>query len=138
MQSFFNSLLISLFVFDSMFLFSTMMANILQTYSHHNYPLQSSIPLIAFAYIFNPLSSISLTASIYMTIGVSYERFVAIKRPIIHRQAIESSRFRRQNLLRYVLSVVIFSLSFNFAQFFELEAQYHNILKPWNETSENR
>ena len=103
-KNFFNSLLISLFVYDSVYLF----IDVVDTFKT-NFRIYTKIHIILFPYIIHPLKPVSLTASIFMTIGIAYERFVAIRSPIIHRQSMESSRFRRKHLLKYILSVTICS-----------------------------
>ena len=117
MRNFFNSLLISLFVFDSTFLLMVITETLLRRYKNYAY-------VIIFPHFLYTLRSISLTASIFVTIGVAYERFVAITRPIIHRQLRTSSTFRRRNLLKYILSVIISSTMFSIPQFFELEVEW--------------
>ena len=115
----FNSLLISLFCFDSIYLLLQVVAGvqILLEKDKKNYYI---ITILA-PHLLWPMSSVTLTASIFMTVGIAHERYVAIKNPIKHRQSMGSARIRRNRLLKYISLTILSSLAINAVKFFELE-----------------
>ena len=121
MQNTFNNLLTSLFCFDSIYLLITIVSSIRAHFVTPTGPLT-----ILVAYVIFPMSSVSLTASILMTIGVALERYAAIRNPIIHRQTMRSSSKRRNRLLKYILIVILCSFVFNVPKFLEVEIAWKN------------
>ena len=115
-QTTFNSLLISLFVFDSIYLFF----ETIETF-RRRFNLESTLHTILLPKVIYPLTIISLSASIFMTVGVAHERFDAIKKPIIHRQSMRSSKFMRKKFIMYILIVCFFAIGFNIPKFFEVD-----------------
>ena len=69
---------------------------------------------------------IMMSASIFMTVAIAYERYVAIKRPIVHRQSLTSRRFRRRNLVKYIFCVITWSIILNVPIWLESEIQWEN------------
>ena len=124
---FFNKLLISLFTFDSIYLLMEIMDRI-----GFSFGLSTQIHILLYPYVLRPLTKISLASSIFMTIAIAYERYVAIKRPIIHRQSLTSRRFRRRSLIKYIFSVIALAVSINVPTWFESEIQWK--YKPTNST----
>ena len=116
----FNQLITSLFVFDSIFLLSALIEAF-----RTNFRLYTRIHVILFPKLLYPIRIVSLTASIFMTVGIAYERYIAIKQPIRHRQAMRSAKFRRINLLKYILSTTACAIIFNIPKFFEVEIQWN-------------
>ena len=64
-------------------------------------------------------ASISMTASIFMMVGIAQERYIAVHNPINHRQAIDSPGACRRRLVKYVVPVVILAVTVNLPRFFE-------------------
>ena len=124
---FFNKLLISLFTFDSIYLLMEIMDRI-----GFSFGLSTQIHILLYPYVLRPLTKISLASSIFMTIAIAYERYVAIKRPIIHRQSLTSRRFRRRSLIKYIFSVIALAVIINVPTWFESEIQWK--YKPTNST----
>ena len=79
-----------------------------------------------------PFWSISLTLSIFLTVGITHERYIAIKYPIIHRQRMRSAKYRRVNLLKYIVGVFICTMIFNIPKFFEIETGWRVIERSLN------
>ena len=128
-QTTFNSLLISLFVFDSIYLFF----ETIETF-RRRFNLESTLHTILLPKVIYPLTIISLSASIFMTVGVAHERFDAIKKPIIHRQSMRSSKFMRKKFIMYILIVCFFAIGFNIPKFFEVDLVWRpEILSEINE-----
>ena len=118
-QTTFNSLLISLFVMDSFYLlFET-----LKSY-RSKFHMESRIHTILLPKLTYPLMFVSLSASIFMTVAVAHERYVAIKKPIQHRQSMRSSKFQRQKSSVYILMVILLAFGFNVPKFLEVDLQW--------------
>ena len=117
----FNSLLITLFSWDIIYL----LCETLETL-RRQFHLETRIHMILIPKFTYPLLFISLSASIFMTVGVSHERYAAVKKPILHRQFMQSAKFRRRKLLAYVLTVCILAVVFNLPKFFEVELEWEN------------
>ena len=115
----FNHLIVTLFIVDSLCLF---MAIIWSTTVKMGFNIEFLI--IIYPKFIHPVSQILLTLSIFMTIGISHERFVAIKSPITHRQKMLSAKFRRITLMKYLLPILFFAVLFNIPKFFETELNW--------------
>ena len=71
-----------------------------------------------------PLKHISLTASIFMTTLLAYERKLAVVDPIGHRIAMESKKARRIKLGGYIACVVTASILLNVTTFMEIDVSW--------------
>ena len=123
MHNIFNYLLISLFIFDSSYILVTMLNQSFMkqfgvAFPNHVLP---KYYLLIYPHLMHPLKHISFTASIFMTVTISYERNLAISKPIQHRISMESKRTRRLKLFLYILLVVLASIIFNIPKFMEAE-----------------
>ena len=129
----FNSLLISLFAMDSIYLlFET-----LETF-RRRFKLESRLHLILLPKFTYPLMFVSLSASIFMTVGVAHERYDAIMKPIQHRQSMRSGKYRRKKFLIYLLAVCCLAVGFNIPKFFEVELKWENSIKTSSNGTELR
>ena len=129
---FFNNLLIGLFIFDSVFVFLEIVDKFRDAFS-----LLTDIHIFMYPYVLRPLTKISFTSSIFMTVAIAYERYVAVKRPVIHRRSLVSSKFRKRNLMKYLCCVITCSITFNVPIWFESEIRWKNKMSTnLNETSE--
>ena len=117
----FNSLLITLFSWDIIYLLCETLETLRRQFN-----LGTRIHMILIPKFTYPLLFISLSASIFMTVGVSHERYAAVKNPILHRQHMQSAKFRRRKLLAYVLTVCILAVIFNLPKFYEVELEWEN------------
>ena len=117
----FNLLLITLFSWDIIYLLCEMLETL-----RRQFHLETRIHMILIPKCTYPLLFISLSASIFMTVGVSHERYAAVKNPILHRQHMQSAKFRRRKLLAYVLTVCILAVIFNLPKFYEVELEWEN------------
>ena len=136
MQNTFNSLLIFLFLIDCFYLVIEEVSSV-QTILATTEENDDLITLLVPHFLY-PMESVSLTASIFMTIGIAHERYVAIKSPIKHRQSMRSNGARRARLAKYIILVVFFSFSINVPKFFERQiiwvdpsGNYGNKSEPW-------
>ena len=142
MKNTFNSLLISLFCIDSLYLLIQVMSGI-QTQLSEKYRKNYSVSLknitLLVPHILFPMQSVTLTASILMTVGVAHERYIAIKSPIKHRQSMKSTGARRNRLIKYILLVSICSFAINATKFMETKIVWRNVsMLDLNETEINR
>ena len=74
------------------------------------------IALVAF-----PIATIAQTASVYLTLTVTLERYVAVCHPLRARALCTYGRARI-----YVLVILIFSICYNIPRFLEVELQQHD------------
>ena len=90
-KSNFNNLLIALAVFDLLFLVVCITESIRRTFEAHTANtstfkgLATQIHHHLFPYFLYPLHNILLTSSIFMTISISIERYLAIFHPLVYR-----------------------------------------------------
>ena len=137
MKNTFNNLLISLFCFDSVYLLLQVISGIQSQLEGMggNYDIITIlVPNLLF-----PMSSVTLTASILMTVGIAHERYIAIKKPIQHRQSMRSSSVRRNRLFKYIAFVIICAFAINVTKFMETEVVWKNAsVTSGNETEINR
>ena len=106
MRSTFNKLRSALAILDTALLISYIVESIFYyTYAYS----------IAFPYILWPLRNFAQTASIFMTVVIAVERFMAIHYPLKYK------RNKHSRAIKYILSVIICACVLNIAKFFELE-----------------
>ena len=131
-QTTFNSLLISLFTMDSFYLlFET-----LETF-RTKFQMESKIHTILLPKLTYPLIFVTLSASIFMTVAVAHERYVAIKKPIQHRQSMRSAKFQRKKSSVYILIVTLLAFGFNVPKFLEVELEWRNNMNASTNSDQN-
>ena len=123
----FNQLAALLFLIDSIYLTFSVLTTLQIRLDLASYSLTMIFPKFTY-----PLWSISLTLSIFLTVGITHERYIAIKYPIIHRQRMRSAKYRRVNLLKYIVGVFICTMIFNIPKFFEIETGWRVIERSLN------
>lgn len=77
MRNSFNLLLIALICFDSWYLFGSILESFRRIFH-----LDTELHTLLFPYILYPLQFISMAGSIFMTVGISLERYIAVHYPI--------------------------------------------------------
>ena len=80
----FNRLLVALAVFDLMFLVCTVPIHTFAVFEYSN-----RIFAALYSRFLYPMSSISLSASIFMTVCITVERYWAVCRPTVRRNKIK-------------------------------------------------
>ena len=80
MRNSFNFLLIALISMDSCFLFLCLLEGV------RKIGYASNIQVLLFPHLLYPLISIVFTASIYMTVAIAIERYIAVHYPIDYSQ----------------------------------------------------
>ena len=123
----FNQLTALLFLIDSVYLVLSVLTTLQIRLNLVSYTLITAFPKFTY-----PVWSISLTMSIFLTVGITHERYIAIKYPIIHRQRMRSGKYRRINLLKYMVCVFICTMIFNIPKFFEIETGWLEVEQPSN------
>ena len=102
----FNKLLVALAFFDTFTLIMFLAVTIFKT---------SRMFHIMFPYFIWPFGNIAVRGSIFMTVVIAYERFMAVRHPLSFNIG---QRFRTA---RYVFLVIIFDIIVNLPKFFEFE-----------------
>lgn len=115
---FFNKLLICLTIFDIFFLLNSIYESFRLHITGTDYcSLQGHVLFFLF-----PMRKIVMCCSIYMTLVLTFERYLAVARPIAHRnRSIGSSEGKR--VLKYVSPVIFFSIIFHIPTFFAFMLQ---------------
>ena len=119
-RSFFNRLLVCLAIVDSVFLatgiYVALSMQVVESLSNSNEHYHHQLIFITILY---PARNILMSISIYMTIGLAYERFTSITKPYLYRARETANKCRR--LVSYVAPVFIISIIYNLPKFFELK-----------------
>ena len=115
-QNIFNYLLICLLCADIGFLLNRVVYIAL----HHFITSDRWINQLMPNFI-HPMYYIMLTLSIFFTVAISHERFIAIQYPIIHNQKMKSAKSRRISLMLYLVVIVLVTILFHLPKFFEMD-----------------
>eukprot|EP00092_Neocalanus_flemingeri_P036969 GFUD01040248.1.p1 GENE.GFUD01040248.1~~GFUD01040248.1.p1 ORF type:complete len:384 (+),score=91.46 GFUD01040248.1:150-1301(+) len=127
-KSNFNNLLIALAVFDLLFLVVCITESVRRTFEDADANSSSfsgfatQVHHHLFPYFLYPLHNILLTCSIFMTISISIERYLAIFHPLVYR-----NRSYSWNLSCHILPVLALSVIINIPKFFESGVVYDTI-----------
>ena len=89
----FNLLLVCLAVFDTVYLGMAVLESFRKVF-HLSSPLQ----MVLFPYVQYPLQGIALTGSIFMTVAISFERYVAVHNPINYNRAMNDTQVSQRSL----------------------------------------
>ncbi len=77
MKNSFNLLLVSLICFDSWYLFGSILENL-----RRNFGMGTHLHAELFPYFLYPFQSVSMSGSIFMTVAIALERYIAVHYPI--------------------------------------------------------
>ena len=122
-QNIFNYLLICLLCADIGFLLHRVVYLALDHFITSDRWVNQLMPTIL-----HPMYYIMLTLSIFLTIAISHERFIAIQYPIIHNQKMKSARSRRISLMMYLVVIILVTIIFHLPKFFEMEVVWKNTI----------
>ena len=67
----------------------------------------------------------AISGSIFMTVAIAWERYIAVHYPLDYNQAMNDSNAIRNRLVKYVGPVLFLAVAFNIVKFFEAEIAYH-------------
>ena len=129
-QNIFNHLLICLLSADSAFLLCSVLFIILDHIITSDRIYNQLVPILS------PMYYITLTLSIFLTVAISHERYVAIQYPIVHNQKMKSAKTRRISLLKYITVIMFLAVIFHVPKFFELEVVWTNSTSVANWTND--
>lgn len=125
MRNSFNLLLVSLACFDSTYLIGSILDSLRKP---NIFGLVSEAHIILFPYLLYPVNQIAISGSIFMTVAIAWERYIAVHYPLDYNQAMNNSHAIRKRLMKYVGPVLILSIVFNLGKFFEGKIVYKGIL----------
>ena len=115
--SLFNRLLVCLAIMDSLFLaatiFDALTRKLITLYSFHH--------VFIFVHILYPARSMLICSSTYMTVGLSYERYAFLTKPIHQRARHNTNTYSR--LALYCSLIITFSILYYIPRFFDLELE---------------
>ena len=115
--SLFNRLLVCLAIMDSLFLATTIFValtrKLITLYSFHH--------VFIFVHILYPARSMLICSSTYMTVGLSYERYAFLTKPIHQRARHNTNTYSR--LALYCSLIITFSILYYIPRFFDLEVE---------------
>ena len=120
LHSFFNQLLVVLVMYDLVYLVTMMLGSLIKL------GVESDIHTMLFPYILYPLNAISMMGSIYMTMAVGLERYIAVYHPIEYSIVANDASSHTRRLSKYVLPITIFAIVFNLPKFLESQVVYRD------------
>ena len=124
MRNSFNLLLVSLACFDSTYLLGSILESIRKP---NAFGVSSEVHIMLFPYLLYPANQIAISGSIFMTVAIAWERYIAVHYPLDYNQAMNDSNAVRKRLLKYVGPVLILAIVFNLGKFFEGKVVYKGI-----------
>lgn len=92
-------------------------------FRQYNYDLTAPYHTFLFPHLLYPLQNITMVGSIYTTVVVALERYVAVSKPfnVYLENTGDGHILRWRKLSQYVGPVVAFSVFFNIPTFFEFQ-----------------
>ena len=122
MRNSFNLLLVSLAVFDSTYLFGSILESCRKTFE-----LATRWHIMLFPHVLYPFNQIAITGSIFMTVAIAWERYIAVHYPLDYNQAMNDEHAMRKRVLKYVAPVSFLALAFNVVKFFEARLSWEAV-----------
>ena len=120
LRNVFNSLLISLAVFDTFYL----VFDITEAF-RRQFKISSEIHMLLFPKFLHPFHKIMFCSSIFMTVSISLERHIAVADPIsLHLEVRNDKKAKVKRFLKYLFPVFILSTIVNITKFFEVTTIY--------------
>ena len=116
MKNTFNFLLVTLYSFDNIFLVSHIFLCLVLKYNRS--PGSISIVMSRFVKL---LYSAAFNASTLFIVGISHERYIAMRHPLIHHQLMESNRNRQLHFIKYLVPIIIVSFVLVVPEYLDLE-----------------
>ena len=107
MRNAFNLLLVTMACFDSTYLFGSILESFRKQFN-----LATKLHIILFPYLLYPFNQIAITASIFMTVAIALERFIAVHYPLNYSQAMHEANALSKRIFKYVFSVSFLAVLF--------------------------
>lgn len=73
---------------------------------------------------------IAMTGSVFMTVAIAMERYVAVHYPLDYNQSMNDENASLRRVLKYVVPVILFSVVFNLPKFFEGQIAWNHDSDP--------
>lgn len=122
----FNQLLAVLAAYDMLYILFNVPVHANATLETVNYWFSVSDLLSrAYVYVLYPMSAVAFCASIYMTLAVTVERYIAVCRPHQYRN-ISQTMSNTKRLLVYIVPVTVLSFALNIPKFMEVTLTQNN------------
>ena len=118
-NSMFNKLLVSLLFIDSFLLLTSILWNLKWNLGFRIHALTMVYP-----YFVLPFNHIAMTTSIFMTIGITHDRYLATRKHISHNQSLSPPSGQLRRMIAYLLPILTLSIIFNIPKFLELKIVY--------------
>ena len=118
LKSSFNQLLAVLASFDLMYLITMFLESL------RRLGLETDTYIFLFPYFLYPVNFIALTGSIFMTVGVATERYIAVYHPMYYNKILTNTTSHRGRLLTYLLPITILAIIFNIPKFLESKVAF--------------
>ena len=99
---------------------------------HVAFKVEHVVLLYMIAYGIYPLIHIALSASTFMTIAISHERYKAVKYPIKYTEDMRAPQVLTRRLWIYTIIVILFSVVYNLTYFFEVKVIFCTIFSDSN------
>ena len=80
------------------------------------------------------MGNLPFAGSIFMTVAIALERFIAVHYPINYSQAMLEANALHKRVFKYVFSVTVLSVLFSATKFLEATVSYRDVLGPDNKT----
>ena len=121
-RKFFNKLLIYLIVFDTCFILDRIYESYVLNMIEVDYCSWQGYGML----VLYPFRQIMLCCSIYITVALALERYLAMHNPITYRRN-SITKSDRKRLLKYLIPIIIFSLIFTIPLFFTFKIESHAV-----------
>ena len=118
LSSFFNQLLAILASYDLIYLFTMVMESV------RRLGFETDIQLFLFPFFLYPLNSIALTGSIFMTVALATERYIAVYFPLHYHKVLTDTTSHRGRFLTYLLPITLIALIVNIPKFLESKVSH--------------
>ena len=108
-------------IFDNIFI----VCSILEAIRRHFGALHDVIHIYAFAYFMYQLQAMAFVSSIFTTVVLAVERYMAVTKPLLHHHNIiqvqESHNNTWRRVFYYIGPVILLSIAFNTPKYFEID-----------------
>ena len=88
----------------------------------------NSIPQMNKMPLMYELFQIAISASIFMTVAIAWERYIAVHYPLDYNQAMNDAHAVRKRVVKYVGPVLALAVAFNATKFFEGDVVWEEAL----------
>ena len=134
MKNTFNQLLVTLYCIDTLFLFSYVYLSLSLTYiksQHISFMITSRFVKLFYSFAFK--------CSIFLTVAISHERYVAMLHPALHFAYMSTLSNQRTRLMKYLIPIITVAAILNVPEYLEFEFVWkESSIEERNHTSTDR